>query len=190
MIRLPQAKPHDPKCSCVTGHYECWHCRKPKLEAIERRLTPAQREYDRLALAGWPKDEDDYREADCCSCHINAPCSYCENHCAECSEHVDDCGCVDDEQTPPSAAQAVAKVREVTEAEAIKRLLAGDRITFSMDGEEAWFTDGDRAHCSDVVQSLRSKGYLRRVVDMDCERGFCWDEASPALPAISEDSHE
>ena len=88
---LPQAKPHDPKCSCVTGQYECWHCRKPKLEAIERRLTPAQREYDRLALSGW-RNEDD-RETECCSCHISAPCGYCLSHCADCGEKNDGCHC-------------------------------------------------------------------------------------------------
>lgn len=90
MIRLPVAK-NDPKCSCVTGQYECWYCRKPLLEAIERRLTPAQREYDRLALAGWRSD-DDY-EADSCSCHINPPCNYCTNHCADCGSKNDECDC-------------------------------------------------------------------------------------------------
>lgn len=90
---LPTAKPHDPKCSCVTGQYECWHCRKPKLEAIKRRLTPAQQEYDRLAMAGWPKEDD--RKAECCSCHINPPCGYCLSHCADCGEHTDDCHCND-----------------------------------------------------------------------------------------------
>ena len=89
-MRLPTAK-SDPLCSCVTGQYECWYCRKPKLEAIERRLTPAQRAYDRLALAGWRSD-DDY-EADCCSCHISAPCGYCTSHCIECGNHNDDCEC-------------------------------------------------------------------------------------------------
>lgn len=75
---LPRAKPHDPKCSCVTGQYECWHCRKPKLEAIKRRMTPAQHEYDRLALAGWRRDDDDDGSvADSCSCHINPPCNFC-----------------------------------------------------------------------------------------------------------------
>lgn len=82
----------DPKCSCVNGQYECWYCRKPKLEAIERRLTPAQREYDRLALAGWPKD-DDYDGETCCSCHISAPCGHCMNHCFDCGENNDDCEC-------------------------------------------------------------------------------------------------
>ena len=76
-MRLPQAKPHDPSCSCVTGQYECWHCRKPKLDAIWRRMTPAQQEYDRLALAGWPKDDDDNYERSGCSCHINPPCNFC-----------------------------------------------------------------------------------------------------------------
>ena len=89
-VGSPKHKPHDPKCSCVDGQYECWHCRKPLLDAIWRRMTPAQRDYDRLALAGWPKDDYDYP---CCSCHISAPCSFCESQCAECSSHTDDCTC-------------------------------------------------------------------------------------------------
>lgn len=94
MVRLPQAKPHDPKCSCVTGQNECWHCRKPLLEAIERRLTPAEREYDRLAMAGWPKN-DTYADQDPqgCSCHINPPCGYCTSHCVDCGLHDDECEC-------------------------------------------------------------------------------------------------
>ena len=90
----PIAKPHDPKCSCVTGQYQCWHCRKPILEAIERRMTPAQLEYDRLALAGWRNDDEDDRSvADGCSCHINPPCSYCTSHCIDCGNHNDECEC-------------------------------------------------------------------------------------------------
>ena len=76
MTGLPKHKPFNPNCSCVTGHYECWNCRKTELEAIEKNLTPAQREYDRLAMNGWRRDDDDY-EAECCSCHINAPCGFC-----------------------------------------------------------------------------------------------------------------
>ena len=97
MTRFPRAK-NDPRCSCVEGQYECWYCRKPKLEAIERRLTPAEREYDRLAMTGWRTD-DDYDAYDgpgCCSCHISAPCGYCESHCADCGEHNDDCTCHDE----------------------------------------------------------------------------------------------
>lgn len=91
----PQAKPNDPNCYCVTGNYECWNCRKPKLEAIERRLTPAEREYDRLAMAGWRNDDDRDYGPSSCSCHINAPCGYCTTHCADCKQHEDDCTCFD-----------------------------------------------------------------------------------------------
>lgn len=92
-MRLPKAKA-DPRCSCVTGQYECWNCRKPELEEIERRLTPAQREYDRLALAGWRNDDGyDGREPECCSCHISTPCGYCLSHCPVCEEHERDCTC-------------------------------------------------------------------------------------------------
>ena len=90
-MHLPTAKA-DPRCSCVTGQYECWHCRKPKLEAIERSLTPAQREYDRLAMSGW-RNDDDYDGPGGCSCHICAPCGYCESHCIDCGNHNDECTC-------------------------------------------------------------------------------------------------
>ncbi len=92
----PKRKVNDPNCSCVDGQYQCWHCRKPILDAIIARQTPEQAEYDRLALAGWRSEDDDWHDGECCSCHINAPCRYCENHCAECSEHVDDCQCFDE----------------------------------------------------------------------------------------------
>ena len=77
MMRGPVYKPNDPKCTCVTDQYECWHCRKPKLEAIGRRMTPAQHEYDRLALAGWRSDDDHDDGPGGCSCHINPPCNFC-----------------------------------------------------------------------------------------------------------------
>jgi hypothetical protein len=89
---------------------------------------------------------------------------------------------------PPSAftpAPVSEASRQVTENEAKQRLLAGDRIVFSMDGDEAWFADGDQAQCSDVVIDLRQKGYLTRRYDPECDRGFCWDEASPALRALA-----
>jgi len=80
--------------------------------------------------------------------------------------------------------------REVSEEEAKQRLLAGDRIVFSMDGDEAWFTDGDRAWCSDVVIRLRQQGLLKRRVDEEDARGFCWDEASDKLRALQAQSED
>lgn len=38
--------------------------------------------------------EEPYHEPTECFCNAsNAPCNFCENHCAECSEHLDDCEC-------------------------------------------------------------------------------------------------
>ncbi len=87
-LLYPRHKTNDPKCSCVDGQYECWYCRKPKLDAIIARQTPAEREYDRLAMSGWRSDDDDDgRMADSCSCHISAPCGYCVNRDAEDEGH-------------------------------------------------------------------------------------------------------
>lgn len=77
--RLPAAKA-DPKCGCVTGFYECWHCRKPKLQRIWNNMTPEQRAYDRYVAPGmaaqFDRDRYDF-EPQGCSCHINPPCSFC-----------------------------------------------------------------------------------------------------------------
>jgi hypothetical protein len=73
----PRHKANDPKCSCVDGQYKCWHCRNLILDAIIARQTPAQREYDRLAMSGWRPDDDHDYESGGCSCHLRAPCSFC-----------------------------------------------------------------------------------------------------------------
>ena len=56
---------------------------------------------------------------------------------------------------------------QVTEVEraTLQRLANGDRIVFSQDGDEAWFTNGDRAHLGDEVMTLRDKGFLLRKCD-------------------------
>jgi hypothetical protein len=38
-------------------------------------------------------DEPDHEPTECFCNADNAPCNWCENHCAECSEHLDDCEC-------------------------------------------------------------------------------------------------
>lgn len=64
------------------------------------------------------------------------------------------------------------------EAEILRRLSGGDTIVFSMDGDMAWFTKGDRAFVGDAIMSLREKGYLLRkhdvVDDEDDPRGIAY----------------
>lgn len=64
------------------------------------------------------------------------------------------------------------------EAEILQRLVGGDTIVFSMDGDMAWFTKGDRAFVGDAIMSLREKGYLLRkhdvVDDEDDPRGIAY----------------
>ena len=51
-----------------------------------------------------------------------------------------------------------------SETDILKRLADGDEIAFSEDGDEAFFTKGDRAFVGPVIISMRSKGYLKRIV--------------------------
>lgn len=44
----------------------------------------------------------------------------------------------------------------------LARLAEGDEIVFSRDGDEAWFSKGDRAWVGKSILSLRAKGYLHR----------------------------
>lgn len=84
-----------------------------------------------------------------------------------------------------SAAPEAVRVKEVVyrrsvddEAEILRRLADGDTIVFSMDGDMAWFTKGDRAFVGDTIMSLREKGYLHRkrytVDDEDDPRGIAF----------------
>lgn len=62
--------------------------------------------------------------------------------------------------------------------EILSRLADGDTIVFSMDGDMAWFTKGDRAFVGDAIIGLREKGYLIRkhdtVDDEDDPRGIAF----------------
>jgi hypothetical protein len=53
------------------------------------------------------------------------------------------------------------------------RLAAGDEIAYSQDGDDAFFTKGDRAFIGSVIMSMREKGYLRRILlDPENYRGM------------------
>lgn len=93
-----------------------------------------------------------------------------------------------------SAMPAPVSVTEKTsetddEAEVTRRLIKGERIFYSQDGDVAWLSGGDRAYVSDrVVWALRNNGALTRVSSEE-GRVSC-DEASDALRAISGGSHD
>jgi hypothetical protein len=73
--------------------------------------------------------------------------------------------------------------------EILKRLADGDEIAFSEDGDEAFFTKGDRAFVGSVIVSMRSNGYLKRIVLNDenyrgtAERDVISDAGLAALSA-------
>lgn len=47
----------------------------------------------------------------------------------------------------------------------LSRLNAGDSVVYSQDGDDGWFTEGDRAFVGNEIMSLRKKGFIERVVD-------------------------
>lgn len=51
-----------------------------------------------------------------------------------------------------------------SEREILERLAAGDEIAYSQDGDDAFFTKGDRAFVGPAIIDMRSKGYLKRIV--------------------------
>jgi hypothetical protein len=62
--------------------------------------------------------------------------------------------------TKPEAKES----REVSdEIEVLRRLADGDALAYSRDGDNCWFTNGDRAWVAEAtVIAMREKGYLRR----------------------------
>ncbi len=78
------------------------------------------------------------------------------------------------------------------ELSVLRRLESGDTICFSQDGDEAWFTGGDRAFLGREVVSLRDKGLTRRVVEDEenyrgmSERDIISDLGRAALEASNE----
>jgi hypothetical protein len=55
-------------------HYDCGKCRREKMAQAYRRLTPAQKAYDRYVD---PVGAYHTEFPSGCSCHIDAPCSFC-----------------------------------------------------------------------------------------------------------------
>lgn len=53
----------------------------------------------------------------------------------------------------------------VPERATLSRLNSGDSVVYSQDGDNGWFTNGDRAFVGDEIMSLRRKGLIQRVCD-------------------------
>lgn len=51
------------------------------------------------------------------------------------------------------------------ECATLSRLGSGDSVVYSQDGDDGWFTDGDRAFVGNEIISLRKKGLIERVCD-------------------------
>lgn len=82
MIHLPQKK-DDPRCSCVTGQYECGFCQAISRQRIWNNMSEKDRDYDRYVDPANSLVLDSGRALNInniergCSCHINPPCSWC-----------------------------------------------------------------------------------------------------------------
>lgn len=66
--------------ACIDGYYTCGRHKKELDRRAWLRMTEKQKEYDRYVdpmgayTSGYSAGADE-----CCSCHINPPCSYCVN---------------------------------------------------------------------------------------------------------------
>jgi len=64
------------KCGCTpdaSGYGYCGECTRALRKKIWKKLTPGERNYDRQ----FGPDVSAGLDAECCSCHICPPCSYC-----------------------------------------------------------------------------------------------------------------
>lgn len=63
-------------CGCIpdaSGFGYCRECVRKLRKKIWQEMSPEKRSYDRYFAADQSNDLDDA----CCSCHMNAPCSFC-----------------------------------------------------------------------------------------------------------------
>lgn len=60
--------------ACGEGYYDCDRCARERSAHAYRRLTPAQKAYDRYVDPAGAYHTDFPAG---CSCHISAPCLYC-----------------------------------------------------------------------------------------------------------------
>lgn len=91
------------------------------------------------------------------------------------------------EPAPVTPAEAADDLDD--EGEIIRRLLVGETICYSQDGDDAWLSGGDKASLSErAILQLRKAGCLTRK--NDDEGRVSWDEASAALRAIADAGEE
>jgi hypothetical protein len=70
--------------------------------------------------------------------------------------------------SPAPSLEANARPAMIDDERAVlERLALGDAITFSQDGDTAWFVNGDRAMVGDCIISLRAKGLIERRSDVE-----------------------
>ena len=80
---------------------------------------------------------------------------------------------VETARAAPTRAKPIRRTVEDAD-EALRRLGDGDTIKFSQDGDDAWFTKGDKAFIGDAaIWSLRNRGLIvRKCDDEDNYRGM------------------
>ena len=72
-------------CGCVadaSGYGYCDKCTRALRERVWRNMSEGRKEYDRHfdPVGSRILDDSVYgNRSECCSCHINPPCSYCVN---------------------------------------------------------------------------------------------------------------
>ncbi len=66
---------------------------------------------------------------------------------------------------PDSRDKPVAGELLEAEFKTLARLATGDTIVYSQDGDNGWFTRGDRAFIGDEVISLRKRGFITHKLD-------------------------
>lgn len=68
---------------CGQGYWDCGKCEDESRRAAYQRLTPEEKAYDNMVDPLFIYHYDYDREQECCSCHINPPCSYCVKNAGE-----------------------------------------------------------------------------------------------------------
>ena len=82
------------QCGCIpdaSGFGYCGECSRKLREKIWGNMSEGKKQYDRQFAPKESKVLDDaigrINDGECCSCHISAPCSFCEQAQGESDEH-------------------------------------------------------------------------------------------------------
>jgi len=68
------------ECGCVpdaSGYGYCEKCEKALHTKIWKNMSEDRKKYDRMVDPSGSAQLDEWGKEECCSCHINPPCSYC-----------------------------------------------------------------------------------------------------------------